>query len=994
MGSALRPSGFFAFRAPALPLSTLVDWADGVQAPTAAPGDLAAALERDRALLRGRLAALAQRPEIADAVALASPDLMDAVRHRPDDPGTIAAFVRYLARMAARCTPFGAFAGCGVGVVGDRLAVRLAAPDSWQQHRRLDGDYLDALARSRVEALRPRITVRPNDSLHADVGRWRYVSTRPDGDERSFTLVEVADSDHLRRALDACRHGAPLDAVVDAVVGGGVERDRAARYVDQLLDAQVVVAELAVRVTGGDPAATLADDLEALGDAETAATVRSLADDPSVSARSIQVDTVTPADEAVLPRAAVDEIARAVEVLRRIAPVPAATAFDRFKEAFAERYEEAEVPLLDALDEETGIGFGADADPAPLLRDLRLPPSPKPSVAYGAREETLLALLHRAWATGALEVTLGPDDVEAMARPDALPLPAALAAVVVPARVDGGVQYVLHAAVGPSGARLLGRFCHADPALEAHVRAHVADEEALDPDAVFAEIVHLPSGRMLNVSARPVLRAYEVEWLGRSGAPPERRLAAADLLLSLRGGRFVLRSRSLDCRVVPRLTNAHNVHRRSPGVYRFLAALQADGVAEWTNWSWQPFGGAPFTPRVRWGQVVLARARWSATGGELQALDGWEAVQAWRAERRLPRWACLIEGDNVLPFDLDNALSVDVLVRAARRRATATFEELFPGPDELVATAADGDRAVELVIPLVQSQPVVPAPVSRPAAPVRRVFPPGSEWSYVKLHTGPATADRLLRDHVRPFVRDLMTSGQADCWFFVRYDNQLRVRARGASLEPLATRAVEEGLASDAEVATYRREVERYGGPEGIAIAEQVFHADSDAAVDLLALFEPGAPGHDARWRIGVFGTDMLLRDFGLDAAARTRFARRMEKAFEHEFRADAALRTAVSARARAERNAVTLLLAATPDSEHALAPGIAVVAERSSRIAPLAAQLHALGAPVEQLAESFVHMWLDRLCRSQNRFHEYVTYALLARMARNTSTPPKTGSY
>jgi hypothetical protein len=29
----------------------------------------------------------------------------------------------------------------------------------------------------------------------------------------------------------------------------------------------------------------------------------------------------------------------------------------------------------------------------------------------------------------------------------------------------------------------------------------------------------------------------------------------------------------------------------------------------------------------------------------------------------------------------------------------------------------------------------------------------------------------------------------------------------------------------------------------------------------------------------------------------------------------------------------------------------------------------------------SYVPMWLNRLCRSQNTFQEYVTYALLARV-------------
>jgi thiopeptide-type bacteriocin biosynthesis protein len=206
-------------------------------------------------------------------------------------------------------------------------------------------------------------------------------------------------------------------------------------------------------------------------------------------------------------------------------------------------------------------------------------------------------------------------------------------------------------------------------------------------------------------------------------------------------------------------------------------------------------------------------------------------------------------------------------------------------------------------------------------------------------------------------------------------------------VDQLAARALERGLAYDAQLGTYEREIERYGGPKGIVIAERLFHADSDAVVALLAMFERGAAGLDERWRIGALGSEALMRDLGLDDEARIAQARRIHAAFEVEFRADARLRKQVAARVRAEQASVAELVAATSADDHPLAPGIGVLAERSARIEPLAAELAELRAagrlelPLEQLAGSCVHMWLDRLCRTENRFHEYVTYALLTRV-------------
>jgi hypothetical protein len=202
---------------------------------------------------------------------------------------------------------------------------------------------------------------------------------------------------------------------------------------------------------------------------------------------------------------------------------------------------------------------------------------------------------------------------------------------------------VLHSASGPSGARLLGRFCHVDEELHQLVRAHLAAEEAVHPERVFAEVVHLPEGRVGNILSRPVLRGYEISYLGRSGAPADRQLPLSDLLVSVQGERIVLRSRRLGCEVVPRLTTAHNHIGRGLGVYRFLCALQCQQINPGIVWDWGPLGHAPFLPRVVSGRVILSRARWNLGESELAAFREprgarqFAAVQRLRERHRLPR---------------------------------------------------------------------------------------------------------------------------------------------------------------------------------------------------------------------------------------------------------------------------------------------------------------------------------------------------------------------
>src|SRR5262249_21067054 len=215
-----------------------------------------------------------------------------------------------------------------------------------------------------------------------------------------------------------------------------------------------------------------------------------------------------------------------------------------------------------------------------------------------------------------------------------------------------GVRVLIGGLDGPSGAKLLGRFCHGDAQLTRFVEQHLRAEEALQPDAIYAEIVHLPEERIGNVLLRPVLREYEIPYLGLSGAPREKQIPITDLMVSVIGSRIVLRSTRLGKEVIPRMTNAHNFGLRSLGLYRFLCTLQTDGVAPGFAFGWGALDGAPFLPRVVSGRKILSKARWLLRRENLQALakakgnEQYRAARGLREKLSLPRLVSLADADN------------------------------------------------------------------------------------------------------------------------------------------------------------------------------------------------------------------------------------------------------------------------------------------------------------------------------------------------------------
>jgi lantibiotic biosynthesis protein len=1044
----LEASGFVVMRTPLLPFDELLEWGEGITGT-------AESLEADRAVLRARLQTQVARPEVEEAIFVASPRLAGRIREWLDDPDDAKgvkverALVRYLSRMTARPTPFGLFAGCSTGTIAETTVLEVAARDEYRRHSRLDMEYLSSLVEEleRDPDTRRVLVYRPNSGIYKSGGRLRYPEARSSGGVRSHHLVAVEETPYLIDTLRRAATGARVADLAAALVDEEITYAEAEAFIWELIDSQLLVSDLAPPITGPEPVealipqlkrhtptTTAGDRLAGARDALGEIDARGLGAAPdryheiagalerlpakAERHRLFQVDLVKPAPRLTVGHGVVDEVANAVRLLHRVSGRRPGDAMARFRTAFTERYGDREVGLAEALDEEVGVGFAASQAPAaeasPLLAGLAFPGAPDERVVWGRRNDLLLRKVIEAAATGTTEIELEASDVDDMANETARLPGAFCAAAVLAARshedIDrGDFNILLQGVYGPSGARLLGRFCHVDDVLDGHVRDHLRAEEARQPDAVFAEIVHLPEGRLGNILLRPLLRDYEIPFLGRSGASDAQLIPVADLVVTVVGERVVLRSRRLDREVVPRLTSAHNYTYRSLGVYRFLCALQGQGVAGGLTWSWGPLEGAPFLPRVRHGRVVLARARWLVDGSELpratSALGArdWNALQEWRERRSIPRFVVLVDGDNELLVDWHNPLLVESLLALVGKRRTLLLVEMWPRPDEMCTRGPEGRFSSEVIVPFVAEPPTRPTPTDRRArrGSTDRSFTPGSEWLYAKLYTGTATADRVVRELVLPLAEEARSNGDADSWFFVRFgdpDWHVRLRLHGTperlvarvlpDLHARVAALVDEGLVWRMQLDTYEREVDRYGGPASTELVERIFCADSRAAASIVSLLA-GDEGMDDRWRLALKGVDLLMDDFGLNDGGKRDVVGGFRDALARELDLTADMKGRLGKRYRDERSRLQALLEATGDDDHPLRQGIRILAERSSIVRPVAAEIGRLKTEgvltrgVPEIVRSLIHMHANRLLRSAARAQELVIYELLDRLYR-----------
>jgi lantibiotic biosynthesis protein len=1018
---------FFVLRAPLLPLESISQWAEGARALQACSegaggddGELEHDLDADRVLLRRRLAELAADDQVVAALELASPDLVDALVEWRDHPGSKRsrsaerALVRYLTRLGSRPDLFGLAGAYTLGKFSEHTRLGLAPRSRLERHVAVDAGAMRDLVRAACsEAIDdPGFVVRSNPGVYRVGGRIR-VAARKKGSS-AHRLVEMKATPSIELALRAARTAISVGSLVDVLVADGSPADHAPDVVRRLIRNEVLLPAAELAVTGHEPMIQAKESLAALPNAEVYTTAldqaaaalssvelgRGLVDAVAAALKSagverkryIHVDARRPG-ELRLSRRLLAEMRRTVDVLAAVAPPPA-DAFAPFAEAFERRFGTRSVPVLEVLDPDLGIRLGADGD-APEER-------PRPHAA--TRSRVLLGLVDRGRAGGG-RVELTPADVKALSagRPQELPTSFGLLTglTVADGSVEGGeFRLVEPTVIGSPGVRLLGRLCRSDPELAELVREHLRREAEQSPDTILAEVTVAPETEIgLNITQRPLLRDWEIEYGGPSGAPVGRRLEPSDLLVSVESGEVILRSASLGRRVLPVSTTAMNPMWVSLPAARFLLSLNSQRAPGALVWGWGELGDAPVLPRVTHARAILTLGRWNVPADEFAEVRagtdaaGFRRLQNWRVARGIPRYANLDHPKSKLLVDFGNVLSVDAFLAITGGLDMIRFVE-SPITGASPVRGEDGSYAHELIIPFIHARDAIRT-ASRKQAPVpeqHRRFTPGSEWLYANLFGPAGAADRVLVDHVGPVARAVRESRIACDWFFIRYSDpahHLRVRFHGdpsvlltrvlPALNDALADALTDGLLYRVSLDTYEREVERYGGLDGVQLMEQIAAADSDAVVRILERRPTAAERH----RLAVASVAALYADSELPLEERHACCLNLRAGW---LPVGVHVGDVLGARERAERADVARALAVLETTDPT-EPWVDAIRERSRLVAPLLQRLRALDD--EGILErsrpdvmcSLAHMCVNRLLKRGGNLDEARVHHALARV-------------
>lgn len=946
-----------------------------------------------------------------EALYLASPRLLSAVNLSPDLPDTLLfPLARYILRSRYRATPFGLFSGVGTVQWGNSTCLLLQ--EKYARKTRLDMDYLCTFAQELERSIRHRLVYYPNSSLYFLGEDIRYV-------ERAGVpiLSSVKNNPYIRIVLKKATRGADFPALQKTLQAQGISGEEARAFLHELADTQLLVSELEPNVTGedflerilavldreGHPAAetlhevgqklSQLDDQAASHDLyqEITELLRELGEIPDESRlfHTVRVNTCESAANTISHEYQADIMA-VIQKLGAFASGSPPAGIKDFISRFYNRYEDAEIPLLTALDTESGIGYQTHVseDYTPLTEGITLPPQAKNSCSlkWKALQQTLFRSLQKAQQEGAYEIPLPCTDTPAKI-PDLGPTFAVMFRLVDDRKI------VLESIGGSSGTSLAGRFGYASEDIAQILRDIAEEETRNNPEVIFAEIVHLPESRTGNILSRPAFRDHEIPYLAQSGLPRENQIRLDDLYVSVKNNRVILRHGKTNKRVIPRLGCAHNFRNHSLPVYRFLCDLQSQDFHSSLDFSWGDIAREfIFLPRVSYGRVIISPAMWQFSAGHLRPLQRPDLhakdFEYWRRQYQIPPNFVLAEGDNELFIDSSNPLLRRVFLDSVKGKSNILLKE-FPGDGSVPVRNAAGKPLVNQFITfLVRNEPVYHYEAKkRPECPVQRTFSLGSEWLYLKFYCGAKSADLILRQGVGSILKVAEMNGWIDLWFFIRYhdpDNHLRVRFHLTDtrfLQHLLQTSeryiqpyVKSGLVWKIESDTYRRELERYGY-EAIEPVERLFNIDSRMYMDFLHQTEEETR-EDLKWLWGLRNIDRFLHTAGLNTGRRKMLMGQVRNQLAKEFKMDRNLKSQIDRRYRSLRSRIEDFLG--DDAQAPILP--AFYPMQMWKLWKGVRDIVGDEQAFEQLLSSYIHMTVNRLISSGQRLHELLMYDFLHR--------------
>ncbi|MCT4298023.1 lantibiotic dehydratase [Elizabethkingia anophelis] len=954
--------------------------------------------------------------------------------------------IKYYIRMCSNPIPFGLFSCYGVGI--DKCQ---GGTNMQQSSYEILTDMDSAIYLTIINDLQKSENVRNvikyyiNNSLYEKADTYRFIEFNDDSETESknYTLSLVQKNEALTLILDHFKKDHRIEEIVNFLVERieDVNPEDARNYVEELIDAKVFVSSLDLNLNKPvldqlisfcnsnrpywENDEILMDMVEGLNqiDAEVRELNFNMITNQGVNSireidrkikelfdlnesrcclminlRKFGNNTDHDTDKIT------NKLQEAIDVLMLISNpemsknIKAYNNLQNFKDEFTRRYgEHAELPLLEVLDNEVGIGYinahKEEGSFSNLIDDFIFPQSIGNMETYESYQKYDVfwaRVILDAIKTGKQSIDLRQLDLSDF---DNEPIDIGGTTSIFFSKYNDTLFDIQFS--GSSSLNYIGRFTGLDTSLGEFAKQVVFDESKLYAGKMTAEVFHLASKTSGNTAVRKINRPFEISIINKHGGI-SLSILLSDILISVFDNKVLLKSKKNGKEIIPFFSSAQNYSNDTVPIYHLLCDIQSQYRNNILNLGISSFISRSFNyiPRIVYGETIIyCSAIWKVYEEEVKLLRGAsERIELlhftdFRKAKGIPQFVFIEEnGEYKLLLDLENEYQLQIFNDLLKKKGRIVIKGCIYDPIKHPEFFVNENlKFVRLLSD--SSKPNYLEKDVRPSITSSKImFLPGDEWFYYKLYMGPDFSNRLFLNSLNDFFGELCREELIEKWFFIRYkdpDYHLRVRFLANNKQHNAILLdkfseylegyVNERYIWKVEMSSYEREIERYG--DDIEISESLFYLSSQQVVKTLSACTHAGNANNL-WLFCLTTIDSFLDHFNFDQEGKIEFCHKHYLALSNEYNLKRVNKDSINKKYASSRTEIeNFFLEAT----NITTTELDIQIEDTIKLL-----IHGKAQKeIDRLASSHIHMHINRFFKTYPRIHELIIYGLLEKYYR-----------
>lgn len=923
---------------------------------------------------------------------------------------------KYYNRLCTRSTPYGLFAGFAMGkITDDRSLFEFRQSEySFDYLIRPDMLYVEKVKENLLK-YNNNVKYYPNNTLYKIGDKIRYIDYDVN---KNFSISDIEISEILSLLIPFVESGKTACEIRSFISekAGDATKEEVDGYFGDLIFSKVLVNNTPPYITGSD---NILDSLDKFfkengikSSMLTKIALKIKDIDHHLNTNSslykiynrypnkdqdIQIDLKLNMNENKINTKVIELICNDLNNLGELSKSYKISTIEEFKNRFYRKYEAQEVPLIEALDPQIGVGYdlqiSGNVDYMPLIEGIEFSGfDTNPVIPYSA----LVNYIYRNYSDHfdkksirKIELTDGDitHNTTRKSRNKSVFSDYYLLGKILSKDVEeldkGNFKFhSLYSLPSPMMSTIYSRFAYSDRNLAQKLKKYA---KTTANKVIHAEIIHQPEGRIGNVLLRPSIYEYEVPYVSHSN-PNANVISIQDLTIKIVRNRIVLRSKILDREIIPRLSSAHNFSREQLPLFRFLGDLQFSDKDQPFKWSWAQFKEHIYLPRVEYKHIILALAQWKIFKDQNINDNKLEKIIK---ENNIPNH-CEIKDreDNVMKLDLNNPLCRRILKKRLRRFDVTLYEAIEASPLKVNGELYNNEVAFSFIGKSKEKQV---KEVKKKKENVQRNYLPGDEWTFLKIYCSHGVADEIIVKLSNVF------SKIKGIWHFIRYEDpyyHLRFRIKNRMHSEILDAVKKElkilvdnqyiySISQD----TYSRELERYGF-SNIGNTESFFFYDSLSASEVIKSIRNLPDIENVRWIAAITSVDKIFDDFKVPYVKRIKYMKTMFENFQSEFvdhfkiESKISFNKSINVKYKRYKTIIHSILTEEKTNEFQIIRRIYADRSRENKevVKTIINDYLVVDDLVYDLLSSYVHMTLNRLFVSKPRMHETVIYYFLFR--------------